>query len=140
METEAIKEDQKNGNTEIPLQLTEQENLESQDIPQDDLSLSGQLTRSLGRPANYEITHRKSQGVWTFLCGRPLEIDGSPFDYKTSKLSDIYAEGLGDDSFCALLKSENDQQKIMEFDIGSNDMPALEWIETYGIPAEILDD
>jgi len=115
-------------------------NPETMPLPNEDRSLSYKLEDALGRPAKYEITHKKSQGPWTFLCGKPLEMNEQPFDYKNSKLNELYSDGLGDDSFCALMKGENDQLEVIEFDIGSNDMPALEWIETHDIPAEILDD
>lgn len=115
-------------------------NPKNEQLPNIEQSLSRKLKDALGRPARYEVIHRKSQGPWTFICGRPLEMNEKPFDYKNSKLSETYSQGLGDDSFCALMKGEKGQLEVIEFDIGSNDMPALEWIEAYEIPAEILDD
>jgi hypothetical protein len=93
-----------------------------------------QLSAALGRRAGADFSHNAGRGPWRLVCGVPLEPDGTPFDLARSKLADSEYGA----HFCALARLGDAGVEIVEFDIGSNDMPAVDWIERYDLPPGIL--
>jgi hypothetical protein len=97
-------------------------------------AVTRQVARVVGRPVAAAFTVRGDSGTWHFLCGRPEETDGRPFDIDRSALA---SNEFGAD-FCALVTTRSGAPEIVEFDIGSNDMPAMDWVEKYHLPVGIL--
>ena len=83
------------------------------------------VSHAAGRPVDVRIETRATSGDWTLMCGGPLEVSGRPFVIERSRLA---ASEFGA-SFCALLRQTGPAYEIVEFDIGSNDMPAVDWVE-----------
>jgi hypothetical protein len=103
--------------------------------PGADAILRARVSEAVGRPVEIEVGRRKSVGGWTLVCGDPVEPSGAPFDVGRSRLGSEYGA-----HFCGLLRSTADGEALVEFDIGSNDMPAVGWMEEHGLPAGLLSD
>jgi hypothetical protein len=92
------------------------------------------LSAALGRRAGADFSRDAARGPWRLVCGVPLEPDGTPFDLARSRLADSEYGA----HFCALARVGEAGAEIVEFDIGSNDMPAVDWIERHDLPPDIL--
>ena len=92
------------------------------------------VSQAAGRPVDVRIETRATRGDWTLMCGVPLEVSGRPFAIERSRLA---ASEYGA-SFCALLREAGPAYEIVEFDIGSNDMPAVDWVEKYDLSPALL--
>jgi len=97
-------------------------------------TVNERLSAELGRSATFEPTRQTADRDFKYLCGKPLEVDGSPFDYQAAGSNQEYATSTSDDSFCALIKGD----EIVEFDLGSTDMPVFDWIEKYELDEDAV--
>ena len=97
-------------------------------------AVTRRVAQEVGRPVDAAFTVVNRSGPWTFLCGRPVERDGSPFDVERSALA---PSEFGAD-FCALVQTAGGDARVVEFDIGSTDMPAMDSIERHHLPAGLL--
>ena len=94
------------------------------------------VAEAVGRPIEIAPDLERGSRGWVLVCGEPVEASGAPFDLERSRLagSEFGAH------FCALLQETELGPRIVEFDIGSNDMPAVGWIEEHGLPPELVFD
>lgn len=92
------------------------------------------VAEAVGRPVEVVLGPEHVAGGWTLVCGDPVEPSGAAFDISRSRLagSEFGAR------FCALLQDAPAGPTIVEFDIGSNDMPAVGWIDRHGLPPDLL--
>lgn len=104
-----------------------------------DAALDTELSKRLGVPAKLQSEHEKQIGPWTFVCGRPVQANGAPIDYATTKLRDQAAEGMVDDNACALIERMGAGASVRELSVGDTDAPFVDWPARYGAPAAILD-
>lgn len=104
-----------------------------------DAALETELSKRLGVPAKLQGEHEKQIGPWTFVCGRPVQANGAPIDYATTKLRDQAAEGMVDDNACALIERMGAGASVRELSVGDTDAPFVDWPARYGAPAAILD-
>ncbi len=107
-------------------------------LPSMEAQLKTDLAEELGRPVSIAIDQTNSVEQWQFQCGRPLEVDGSPFDYETSRLADLAAEQLIDDYFCALFQRTDRGFQLRELAVATTDSPVIDWLESYDLPAELF--
>lgn len=96
------------------------------------------LAEALGRDAKFSETYRRESDQWILLCGRPVEQDGSPFDYFRSTLKSSAQENLMEDKACLLGTKFETTVLLRETDIGSLDSPILSWVEKYELPLELI--
>lgn len=96
------------------------------------------LADTLGRKARFSETYRRENDRWILLCGRPVEEDGSPFDYAQSKLKALAQENLIEDKVCFLGEKSEAVVLLREIDVGSLDSPILSWMEIYELPSELI--
>ncbi|MER2508675.1 MAG: hypothetical protein ABTQ27_07935 [Amaricoccus sp.] len=94
------------------------------------------VMESVGRPVEINVTTLNSAHNWILACGVPVEPSWHPFEIERSNLagSEFGAQ------FCGLLRATPDGPELVAFEIGSNDIPAIGWIEEYGLPGAILED
>ncbi|MDH3661826.1 MAG: hypothetical protein OEU92_17655 [Alphaproteobacteria bacterium] len=102
--------------------------------------LAASLEAELGRKAVPAIRLDNRLEGWRFICGRPEELTGDAFDYGSSRLAEAAAEGLVDDSFCALFETTSDGDRLREFFVGSTDTPVFDWMERYELPGDIFSE
>lgn len=104
-----------------------------------DAALETELSKRLGVPAKLEGEHEKQIGLWTFVCGRPVQANGAPMDYAMTNLRDQAAEGMVDDNACALIERLGSGVSVRELSVGDTDAPFVDWPARHGAPAAILD-
>jgi hypothetical protein len=92
------------------------------------------VAEAVGRPVDAVFSVEGRSGDWRFLCGRPVEPDGRPFDIERSRLASTEFGAY----FCALVTLRSGDAEVVEFDIGSTDMPAVDWVRKYHLPMKIL--
>lgn len=107
-------------------------------LPSVEDQLKTDLAEELGRPVSLDIDQTNSAEQWQFLCGRPLETDGRPFDYESSRLAEPASEQLIDDYFCALFEQTPRGLQLRELTVATTDTPVFDWLETYDLPAELF--
>ena len=105
----------------------------------DDL-LTQELSKYLAYPAIASKETEKQHENWVFVCGKPVNTNGSPMDYSHTSLASQAAEGMVDDYFCALIENDasSKQPTLLELVVGSTDAPILDWIEIYDLPGDLL--
>lgn len=96
------------------------------------------LRERLGVAARLKVSGERSEGAWTFVCGRPVGPDGKAIDYARTSLRDQAAQGMAEDQACALLEHTPAGVLVQELAVGATDAPFVDWPERYGIPASIL--
>lgn len=84
----------------------------------------------VGRAVNVEEEFRKEEAGWIFTCGTVTEADGTDL-----ALTEAYESA----DYCALQKADT-PDALTEFDFGSTDMPAMDWLETYSLPPNLLSE
>lgn len=109
-------------------------------LPDIESQLEQSLAEELGRTVSVDIENSTSAGRWLFTCGRPLETNGQPFDYETSRLSSLAVQQLIDDYFCALAEQTPRGFQMRELAVATTDAPIVDWIEAYNLPAELFTD
>lgn len=90
-------------------------------------------SRQLDRPVGLKIDFKNEVEDWIFICGSVTEADGAALKIETNNVEAAYES----DAFCALANSQELTQ-LSEFDFGSTDMPAMDWLERYDLNPDIL--
>jgi len=121
-----------------PLNQQPRQPVENSALPGLERQLEISLAEELGRPVSIAIDQAKTVDHWQFVCGRPLETDGRPFDYANSRLSTLSAEQLIDDYFCGLFERTAGGPQLRELAVATTDAPIVDWIETYSLPADLF--
>ena len=88
----------------------------------------------LSQPVGIAPDFVQTAAPWQLLCGTVTAPDGGTFTPTTVLAETLLAESR---DFCALLDISNGAQ-VLELDIGSTDMPAIDWLEAYDLPPELL--
>ena len=94
---------------------------------------------ALNQSVVFKVDWLQVKDGWAFMRGRPFQPDGSPVDYSLSPYQDAIFAGLFDDWFCALLRQEQDDWKVVVYNIGATDVVYKPWPKKYGAPREIFD-
>ena len=89
------------------------------------------LDAILGRPATYETLITRSNKGWTYMCGRPLELDRTAFNYTRSRLKIRAQTGAVEDMFCLLAALSEKGFGLKEFSLGASDNPMEDWAEKH---------
>ena len=87
----------------------------------------------------FKIDWLKVKGNWAFMRGQPLQPNGKEVDYQNTRYQIDIEDGLFDDWFCALLRSQNNQWRVVAYDIGATDVAYVGWWDKYRAPPEIFD-
>lgn len=96
------------------------------------------LGEALGRDVSFKKSYKRENDDWLILCGKPMEMNGQPFNYEESPLKEMHQENLIEDKFCLLAKKSNSGFTLMENDIGSLDSPVLSWLSDYQLPPDLI--
>ena len=103
------------------------------------------LSQDLDQRVIAELSTSNTDGIWTFLVGRPTSADGEDIEYSKTQYADDWAEGYFDDVFVALVKSVksvsgvNDTlYTLVAYDLGSTDASFVDWPELYGVSADLV--
>ncbi|WP_299736715.1 hypothetical protein [uncultured Roseobacter sp.] len=95
--------------------------------------ISEAASRQIDRPVAVKIEMQNQSDDWAFVCGTVTEADGTVLKIGTGASEAAYES----DAFCALAKI-SDMTELSEFDFGSTDMPAMDWLEKYNLDPAIL--
>lgn len=95
--------------------------------------ISEAASRQIDRPVAVKIEMQNQSDDWAFVCGTVTEADGTVLKIGTDASEAAYES----DAFCALAKI-SDMTELSEFDFGSTDMPAMDWLEKYNLDPAIL--
>lgn len=109
-------------------------------LPSVESVLEPAVSARLGVGSIIEIEKMNEEEDWIFVCGRPLNPDGSPVDYSRTLLKEQQAQGMLDDYFCSLLLCTEDGLALKELAVGDTDAPFLDWLDAYRVPESILYD
>jgi hypothetical protein len=96
------------------------------------------IEKELGQPVTFKTVRFKISNGWAFVEGQTVKPDGAAIDYAQTPYKEAVAAGAFDDGFAALLHLENGSWKVATYEIGSTDVPWVEWPQTYGAPAVIF--
>lgn len=102
-------------------------------------ALATPLEKDLRQKVSFEgVTTVRVVGDWAFVAGAPRAADGKPIDYTTTTYAAAVKSGFFDDNFSALLHKVGGEWKVVAFDLGSTDVPWVEWSKIYGAPEAVL--
>lgn len=96
------------------------------------------LGDALGKDVSFKESYKRENDDWLILCGKPMEMNGQPFNYEESALKEMHQESLIEDKFCLLAKKSNTGFTLIENDIGSLDSPVLSWLSDYQLPYDLI--
>ena len=96
------------------------------------------LDTTLGRPAAYEVSINRSHQGWSYVCGRPLELDKTAFDYTRSNLKSRVQTGTMDDMFCLLGASLGNEFELKEFSLGASDNSMKVWAAKHSTAQSLI--
>lgn len=88
-------------------------------------------SRQLDRPVAVKIDLQNEIDNWVFICGSVTEVDGKAL------VPDTTGTRYESDDFCALADTK-DADQLAEFDFGSTDMPAMDWLDRYDLDPVIF--
>lgn len=103
-----------------------------------DSMIEYELARSLGRDAGFEETYRRENDQWVVLCGKPLELNGTPFNYLNSSMKQMAEDNFMDDNACFLSEKKSGNYLLRGIEVGALDSPILSWVERYELPMDLL--
>ncbi len=83
------------------------------------------IETSLQQTVSITVDFEQNAGVWGLLCGTVVSPDGSAI----TTPEDTWESA----DYCALLDLTA-APKVVELDMGSTDMPAMDWMEAYDLP------
>jgi hypothetical protein len=101
-------------------------------------ALRAPVEKRLKQPVIFKIDHLKVQNNWAFLSGRPQNSDGSGIDYTNTVYQDAVDSGAFDDGVVALLRKVNGKWTVVQYVIGSTDVPYVDWDKKYRAPKGIF--
>lgn len=88
----------------------------------------------LGQAVSLSVEYEQRADTWVLMCGKVLAPDGTTFEAQ-SESTVLQLQDSAD--YCALIDS-SEGMTVRELDIGSTDMPAMDWMEQYALPPELL--
>ncbi len=100
--------------------------------------LKNAVSAYLGIEANIVVENRNRQDGWIFVCGKPVQMDGSAMNYSRTSIAKRAADGLVDDYFCALVLHTDDNAVVRELVVGDTDAAVLDWADRHGFPESLL--
>lgn len=94
----------------------------------------------LGKPASLAVETLNSDGTWTFLLGKFLAPDGTPFDFTGTPFAERAAQGHMSRAYAALFKAVDGPARWARMDsvLGSTGVAWLGWIDQYSVSPELL--
>lgn len=107
------------------------------DAPDLEEMIAAAASDKMARPVAIETQFRNQIGDWTLLCGVATEPDGSELKIAALTGGTSGEAQYESGNFCALANTDNASQ-LTEFDFGSTDMPAMDWLTQHDLPPEIL--
>jgi hypothetical protein len=103
--------------------------------PQDALAVvQSSIETQLAQPVGLAVEFDQTAGPWQLICGTVTAPGGGELVADTDTTDALLAESR---DVCALLDI-SDIPRVVELDIGSTDMPAMDWLEQYDLPPELL--
>ncbi len=96
------------------------------------------VQKQLKRKVIFKVDNLKVQDGWAFLQGVPQQSDGSPMQYRGTKYQEAIDAGAFDDGIVALLQKRGGKWQVVDYVIGANDVPYLDWDQKYHAPSDIF--
>jgi hypothetical protein len=96
------------------------------------------IEEDLGQPVTFQTTRLELADGWAFVQGKMVKPDGTPVDYSKTSHQEAIAAGAFDDGFAALLHFDEGTWSVVAYEIGSTDVPWVEWPQAYGAPQSIF--
>lgn len=94
--------------------------------------------RRMGRELLLKVTSLRRKDGWAFLFSHMIDENGDPLDVTGTALADAVRAGVASRVFCALLKQEAGQWRIVQACLGVTDVTWTGWSKKYGAPPEIF--
>lgn len=95
--------------------------------------------RDLGAPVMFNITTLNIEGHWAFVSARPVRSDGSPIDWSRTRFARQKAADMMSDVILALLTTDGQTWRVVEYALGPTDVAWEEWIDKHGLPRRLFD-
>lgn len=86
---------------------------------------------SLQQEVDVTFDFQQNVDAWSFVCGTVAKLDGTAIVTGDNTLESP--------DFCALLDTSR-APSVLELDIGSTDMPAVDWMERYDLPKALFEE
>lgn len=87
----------------------------------------------------FKVDHLAVKDGWAFMRGAPQKPDGGSVNYRKTKYQSAIDEGMFDDNICALLKKKDGRWTVVEFALGSTDVPWIPWPKQHRAPQDIFE-
>lgn len=75
---------------------------------------------------------------FAFVMAQPIHTNGKHIDWRKTKYAQAYKDGYFGQTALALLKKSGKTWRVLEYEFGGSDMPAVEWTQTHRAPRSIL--
>ena len=95
--------------------------------------------RDLGPPVLFNISTLSVEGHWAFISARPVRSDGSPVDWSRTRFARQKAADMMSDVILALLTTDGQTWRVVEYALGPTDVAWEEWIDKHGLPRRLFD-
>jgi len=96
------------------------------------------LDAILGRPATYKTSIDRRHKGWTYICGLPLEIDRTAFDYTRSRLKNRARTEAIEVMFCLLAAPSGKGFELKEFSLSASDNPMEGWAKKHSVAQSLI--
>ncbi len=104
------------------------------------VALTPALSEAIGRPVSLEVQISTMDESWGWIVAQPWTPEGAQIDWSQTRYAERAQEGLldGNGLTYALLQRRDGEWRVVEFAVGPNDAPWLEWAERHGAPATLM--
>jgi hypothetical protein len=96
------------------------------------------VEKDLKKKVIFKIGHLKVHKDWAFMYAQPLQANGKPMDYKTTKYAEDTEQGAFEDQVCILLRKNKGKWKVVKWNIGATDVVWLDWDKEFKAPSSIF--
>ncbi|HZP20823.1 MAG TPA: hypothetical protein VFB16_11530 [Bauldia sp.] len=92
----------------------------------------------LGAPVEFVVREMRVIGEWAFVILEPQRPGGGKIEYAYTRYQEAVDEGIFGGEVIALLRETPKGWLTYEYELGSTDVPWVDWPNFYPVPPEIF--
>ena len=96
------------------------------------------VSRQLEQPVEFVVEKIAVSGEWAFVILQPQRPGGGKIEYAYTRYQAAVDEGIFGAEVIALLRQTPKGWLTYEYELGSTDVPWVDWPSRYPVPAEIF--
>ena len=101
-------------------------------------ALRAPVRKDLKKPVVFKVGRLKVLKGWALVEGVPQQPGGRRMEYQGTRYQPALDVGAFDDQIFALLRKRGTKWRVVAYEIGSTDVPYVDWDRRYGAPSAIF--